>query len=199
MFRFVFFAGMGLLTRLLGRRDAEEAPNADTTAPSNARLGKVKTRSLGSDLNSTKLKEQLANKVKGSSHIPGSFYDRAIEFKAQRRSRERAVAPRSSGVLHMKQGRFSSWVKVHCSIRKGKLGGGPCAVFNARLVARKDCERDGLGRAVVVWRWGPSESGLPRRGAPGVGWIDRVRCIEVGGSVHSVRGVHLNQKIRSNS
>ena len=121
MFRFVFFAGMGLLTRLLGRRDAEEAPNADTTAPSNARLGKVKTRSLGSDLNSTKLKEQLANKVKGSSHIPGSFYDRAIEFKAQRRSRERAVAPRSSGVLHMKQGRFSSWVKVHCSIRKGKL------------------------------------------------------------------------------
>ena len=79
-----------------------------------------------SDLDSSKLKEQLSQKVRGSSAIPNSFYDRAIEFKFEKgyettSGRKRSVAARKEGFLRMKQGRFSSWVHVYCSLRKGKI------------------------------------------------------------------------------
>jgi serine/threonine protein kinase len=142
---------MGLLTKLFGLRDAGETLDAGEVTSSSVGTGKPKSRSLGSDLSSSKLKEQLANKVKGSSHIPGSFYDRAIEFKAQGRSRERAVAPRSSGVLHMKQGRFSSWVMVLCTIRKGRL------VVDLVPSSMRDWPRDKI--ALEMDSDGPSASG----------------------------------------
>lgn len=142
---------MGLLTKLFGRRDVEASTDAGDVASSGLGSGKLRPRSLGSDLSSSKLKEQLANKVKGSSHIPSSFYDRAIEFKAQGRSRERAVAPRSSGVLHMRQGRFSSWVKVLCTIRKGRL------VVDLVPASMRDWPHDTI--ALEMQSDGPSSSG----------------------------------------
>lgn len=52
-----------------------------------------------SDLDGTTLKEQLANKVRGSSSIPGSFYERDIEFKSKAfEDRKAAVCPRKQGL-----------------------------------------------------------------------------------------------------
>lgn len=52
-----------------------------------------------SDLDGSTLKEQLANKVRGSSSIPGSFYERDIEFKSKAyEDRKAAVSPRKQGL-----------------------------------------------------------------------------------------------------
>lgn len=52
-----------------------------------------------SDLDGSTLKEQLANKVRGSSSIPGSFYERDIEFKSKAyEDRKAAVSPRNQGL-----------------------------------------------------------------------------------------------------
>jgi len=128
---------MGLLARLFGSRGAGDdslgslgshddtkrasSPSAASGSDRAEPRPRARRNATGSDLSSNSLKEQLAAKVKGSNRIPASFYDRAIAFKAQEKSRERVVSPRSSGVLSMKQGRFSSWVLVCCAIRKGKL------------------------------------------------------------------------------
>ncbi|KAI8107668.1 hypothetical protein M9435_002696 [Picochlorum sp. BPE23] len=75
-----------------------------------------------SDLDGSTLKEQLANKVRGSSSIPGSFYERDIEFKSKAyEERKAAVSPRNQGLCQVKQGRFSSWVRMWCKQSKGKL------------------------------------------------------------------------------
>ena len=116
---------MGLLSKLFGsghdRGDSSREDLPSDASTSGVSHGVRLRRATGSDLSSEKLKDQLSTKVKGSSRIPASFYDRAIEFKAKGTSRERVVSPRTSGVLWMKQGRFSSWVMVSCKIRKGKL------------------------------------------------------------------------------
>lgn len=94
----------------------------------NKRIGVKDRKKTLSDLDSSKLKEQLSKKVRGSSAIPNSFYDRDIQFKCNRVSdvseghgRKRSVAPRKEGFMHLKQGRFSSWIRVYCLLRKGKM------------------------------------------------------------------------------
>lgn len=98
-----------------------------TNEGGNKRIDATDRKKTLSDLDSSKLKEQLSKKVRGSSAIPNSFYDRALQFKYDRGAhdstpgRKRSVAARKEGFVQMKQGRFSSWIRVYCSLRKGKM------------------------------------------------------------------------------
>lgn len=113
-------------SKFSSKSSSEHQDASDVPGEIKKRIDASDRKKTLSDLDSSKLKEQLSKKVRGSSAIPNSFYDRAIQFKFDKgydssSGRKRSVAARKEGFVQMKQGRFSSWIRVYCSQRKGKL------------------------------------------------------------------------------
>lgn len=85
-----------------------------------------------SDLDGSTLKEQLANKVRGSSSIPGSFYERDIEFKSKAyEDRKAAVSPRKQGLCQCVM--YCAW-----------------DVVNGRFVTNAVCVQGEAGEVFIV-------------------------------------------------